>query len=75
MSTTATLKRRLGRVAAALDENLSDEEMDSLLADRKEEIEALLEEAREDERRGDEAELEPLHDFLRRARRRSAGNL
>lgn len=72
MNTTATLKRRLGRVAAALDENISDEEMDLLLADRREEIELLLEEAREDERRGDEAPLEPLHKFLQRARKNFA---
>jgi len=67
---TNTLKRELGKVAAALDENISDEEMDLLLADRREEIEALLDEARRDEERGDEAPLEPLHVFLRRARER-----
>jgi hypothetical protein len=54
-----------------MEENISDEEMNDLLADRNEEIEALLEEAREDERRGDEAPLEPLRDFLRQARKRS----
>ena len=68
MTKTAILKRELGRVAAALDENLSDREMDEILAERGQEIEALLEEAREDESRGDEAPLEPLHAFLRRAR-------
>jgi thioredoxin-like negative regulator of GroEL len=72
MSTTTALKQRLGKVAAALDENISDEEMDTLLAGRREEIEALLEEAWEDERRGDEAPLEPLHKFLLRARKYSA---
>jgi hypothetical protein len=68
MAMNATLKRQLGKVATALDENLSDEEMDRLLADRREEIEMLLEEARRDEERGDEAPLEPLHTFLRRMR-------
>ena len=72
MNTTAALKRQLGKVAAALDENLSDREMDQLLAERGDKIEALLEEAREDERRGNEAPLEPLHKFLLRARKRSA---
>ena len=74
MSTTATLKRQLGKVAAALDENLSDEEIDGLLSERMEEIEVLLDEARADEERGDEAPLEPLHKFLLRARRQSARN-
>ena len=74
MNTTATLKRQLGKVAAALDENLSDREMDQLLAERRGEIEALLEEALEDERRGDEAPLEPLHRFLLRARKHAAPN-
>jgi hypothetical protein len=69
MSTTATLKRQLGKVAAALDENISD---DGLLSERREEVEALLDEARADEERGDEAALEPLHKFLLRARKQSA---
>jgi phage tail tape-measure protein len=74
MNTTAALKRQLGKVAAALDENLSDREMDQLLAERGDEIEALLEEAREDERRGNEAPLEPLHKFLLRARKQAVQN-
>ena len=74
MTTTAALKRQLGKVAAALDENLSDREMDQLLAERGDEIEALLEEAREDERRGNEAPLEPLHKFLLRARKQAVQN-
>jgi hypothetical protein len=74
MTTNATLKRDLGKVATALEENLSDEEMDRLLADRREEIEALLEEAQESIRRGDVAPLEPLDVFLRRARERFNAN-
>ncbi|HWE05505.1 MAG TPA: hypothetical protein VG274_02280 [Rhizomicrobium sp.] len=71
MSTNATIKRELGKVATALDENVSDAEMDQLLGDRHDEIEALLEEARQAIRRGEVAPLEPLHVFLRRARERS----
>lgn len=70
MTTNTTLKRELGKAATALDENISDEEMDRLLAERREEIEALLDEARRDRERGDEAPLEPLHFFLRQARGR-----
>ena len=70
MATDTTLKRKLGKVATALDENISGEEMDALLAERREEIEALLDEARRDQERGDEAPLEPLHVFLRQARER-----
>ena len=70
MTSNAALKRDLGKVALALDENISDAEMDALVAERRHEIEALIEEARLDEQRGDEAPLEPLHVFLRRARER-----
>jgi phage tail tape-measure protein len=70
MSTNATLKRDLAKVASALKENISDEEMDQLLAGRRQEIEILLEEAREAKRRGAVTALEPLHGFLRRARER-----
>ncbi len=70
MNMDAMLKRDFGKVATALDENISDEEMEHLLADRREEIEALLEEAREAKRRGEAVPLEPLHAFLRRARER-----
>jgi hypothetical protein len=71
MNSNATLKRNLGKVAAALDENVSDEEMDRLLAERRAEIEQLLEEARHAIRSGDVTPLEPLHVFLKRARDRS----
>jgi hypothetical protein len=49
---------------------ITNKEMDQLLANRRDEIEALLEEARESKRRGSIAPLEPLHAFLRRARKR-----
>jgi phage tail tape-measure protein len=70
MTSNAALRRNLGKVALALDEKISDAEMDALLAERRQEIQALLEEARLDEERGNEAPLEPLHLFLRRARER-----
>jgi hypothetical protein len=54
----------------ALDKNISDEEMDRLLVDRGDEIEALLAEARDARARGEFAPLEPLDAFLRRARER-----
>jgi hypothetical protein len=70
--TSVSVKKDLGRVASALEENLSDAELDRLLADQHEQIEALLEEAREAKARGDAAPLEPLHVFLSRARERFA---
>lgn len=70
---TATVRKDLGRVASALEDNLSDAELDRLLRERHDEVEALLEEAREAKARGDVAPLEPLHLFLRRARERFAG--
>jgi len=74
MTTNTTMKRDLGKVATALDENMSDAEMDRLLADRHDEIEELLEEARASISRGDVAPLEPLHMFLRRAHERFKAN-
>lgn len=70
MSTNAKLRQDFARVTAALDENVSDIEMDQLLAGRHDEIERLLDEAREAQLRGAVAPLEPLHIFLRRARER-----
>ncbi len=70
MATKVALKKDLGKVTSALEENISEEEMDHLLADRSDEIETLLEEAREAKRQGSVAPLEPLHKFLRRARER-----
>lgn len=60
----------LGRVARALDENISEAEMDQLLAGHEDEIDALLKEARFARSRGEFAPLEPLHVFLRQARER-----
>jgi len=70
MNVNPTLKRDFGRVVSALGENLPDAEMDTLLNNRHDEIETLLDEAREAKARGDVAPLEPLHVFLRRARER-----
>lgn len=64
------LSQDFGKVVSALGENVSDEEMQTLLADRRDEIEGLLEEARQAKQRGDVTPLEPLHAFLRRARER-----
>jgi hypothetical protein len=66
MNGNPTLRRDFGK--SALGENLPVSEMDTLLSNRHDEIEALLEEAREAKARGDVAPLEPLHVFLRRAR-------
>lgn len=70
MSAKAAQRKTTGTVEAVLDDNLSDAEMDRLLADRHAEIEAKLEEARAAKARGEFAPLEPLHVFLRRARER-----
>jgi len=73
MSTKPATRPEPGAPAAALDESLSDAEMDRLLAERHDEIEGLLEEARQARARGDSAPLEPLHVFLHRARERLKG--
>jgi hypothetical protein len=70
MNVNPKLQRDFGKVASALGENISNEEMETLLADRRDEIEALLEEAHRAKERGDVEPLEPLHAFLRRARER-----
>lgn len=70
MNVNPKLTRDFSKVVSALGENVSDEEMQALLADSHDEIEVLLEEARQAESRGDVAPLEPLHVFLRRARER-----
>lgn len=67
MNGNPPLKRDFGK--SALGENLPDAEMDTLLNSRHDEIEALLEEAREAKARGDVAPLEPLHVFLRHHQR------
>ncbi len=45
-------------------------ELNDVLAERHDEVEALLDEARTAKAQGLFAPLEPLHDFLRRARAR-----
>jgi hypothetical protein len=70
MNANTARKKALGTVETVLDENLSDAEIDRLLAERHDEIEAKLEEAYVAQARGASAPLEPLHVFLRRARER-----
>jgi hypothetical protein len=70
MSAKAAHRKSVGAVETVLDENLSEAEMDRLLADRHDEIQAKLDEAQAAKKRGDVAPLEPLHVFLRRARER-----
>jgi hypothetical protein len=70
MSTKTLDKTGLGTIATVLAENISDAEMDRLLAERHDEIEGLLAEAREARARGEFAALDPLYVFLRRARER-----
>lgn len=70
MNLNPKLKRDFGKVASALGENVTDAEMETLLASRHDEIESLLDEARQAKARGDMQPLEPLHAFLRRARER-----
>lgn len=53
-----------------LEDDLSDAEMDQLLVERHDEIQALLDEAREDIAAGRVSELEPIQEFLRKARER-----
>jgi len=53
-----------------LDDDVSDDEMDRLLAGRHDDIQAKLDQAREERERGESAPLEPLDVFLREARER-----
>ena len=57
-----------GAVEATFDHDISDQEMDRLLAGRHDEIDAMLREAYEERARGDFAPLEPLEVLLREAR-------
>ncbi len=59
-----------GRVEDVLDETVSDEEMDFLLAGDHDEINALLQEAYCAKERGESAPLEPLHVLLAEERAR-----
>jgi hypothetical protein len=57
-------------IAEILKEGLPEAEFDRIFAERHEEIEALLEESRQAKAEGRYAPLEPLHEFLVRARER-----
>ena len=57
-------------IAEVLDEDMTDAEFDRVLAERHDEVEALLEEARKAKAEGRYAPLEPMHEFLWRARER-----
>jgi len=57
-----------GMVERVLDDAISEEEMDRLLADDVDGINALLQEAYDEVARGECAPLEPLHVLLQEAR-------
>ena len=57
-------------VETDLDDDFSDEHMDRLLAERHVEIETMLQQARDEQARGEIAPLEPLQTVLAEARRR-----
>jgi hypothetical protein len=57
-------------LSEVLEAGVPDAELDRLLAERHDEVEVLLAEAREAQANGQYAPLEPLHEFLRRARER-----
>jgi hypothetical protein len=57
-------------ISTILDERMTDAELDRVLSERHDEVEALLEEARVAKAEGRYAPLEPLHQFLGRARER-----
>lgn len=59
-----------GIVEAVLDDAVSEEEMDHLLAGRRDEVNAKLQQAHDEKARGEVAPLEPLHVVLREARER-----
>ena len=65
-----SLVKNMGPVTKVLDDDMTDAELEQTLAARHDEIEALLEEARKAKAGGRFAPLEPLHEFLRRARER-----
>lgn len=57
-------------LAKVLDRDMTDAELDEVLAGRHEEVAKLLEEARKAKAEGRYSPLEPMHEFLRRARER-----
>ncbi len=60
---------RQGSIAEMGDEAVTDAEIERLLAERHDEVEAKLAEARKSIARGEAAALEPLSTLLRQARR------
>ena len=66
----STKVKNKSAIAELLDDVITDAELDRLLAERHDEIEVLLDEARRAKAEGRYAPLEPLHEFLRRARER-----
>lgn len=71
MPTTSAQPNR-SRFEEILDEAISGEELDRLLASREAEIDRLLQEAYGAKERGDFAELEPLHVLLAEERAKFA---
>ncbi len=59
-----------GLVEDVLDNTISDDQIDCLLAEDHDEINALLQEAYDAKERGDSARLEPLHVLLAEERAR-----
>jgi hypothetical protein len=59
-----------GPVAKVLDEELSEAALDRRLSARRGEIDEMLRQAHEAKATGKSGPLEPLHAFLRRARKR-----
>ncbi len=72
MDSMRTASQQIGKgiVEEGLDDTMSDEEMDFLLAEDRDEINALLQEAYDAKARGDSAPLEPLHVLLAEERAR-----
>lgn len=66
-----TANPKLGKgIVEAVPDDISDEEMDRALAAQRDEIDAKLEQARDEMARGEVAPLESLHVFLHEARTR-----
>jgi hypothetical protein len=72
VDTMRTESQQIGKgiVEEVLDDAISDEEMDFLLAEDHDEINALLQEAYGAKARGESATLEPLHVLLAEERAR-----
>lgn len=59
-----------GMVEAVLDDAISEEEMDRVLAAQHDHVEGMLKQGRDEMARGEVAPLESLHVFLQEARKR-----